>query len=298
LSKILLWFKAVRAPFFTASIIPVLVGAALSHREGNFHILNLIYALIIVIAYHAGTNLLNDYCDASGSDPINHSVTPFSGGSRLIQAGILSREQYLKAALIAFSIGLLVTVLVAVNHRNQLILGIGGLGLILGVTYSAALTFGMGRGWGEPAVGMAFGPFAVLGSYLVQTNQLNWAAFLAGIPVGLLIMGVLVLNEFPDLEPDRAAGKRNWVVRAGNTRRGVWIYLAIISLAYFAVSAGVWAGVFPVRILFAYSTLPLAVWIWLKIRRYKGRVAELIPAMAGNIGLHLLTGLLICAGVW
>ena len=32
-----------------------------------------------------GANLINDYYDSFGSDPLNRHVTPFSGGSRVIQ---------------------------------------------------------------------------------------------------------------------------------------------------------------------------------------------------------------------
>jgi 1,4-dihydroxy-2-naphthoate octaprenyltransferase len=296
--KILLWLKAIRAPFFTASIIPVLVGAALSHREGVFQWPGLVFALLIVIAHHAGSNLLNDYFDAPGSDRINQSITPFSGGSRLIQDGLVARRSYLTAALATYSAGMLLTIVLAISYYNLFILVLGMMGMIFGIVYSATYTFGMGRGWGELAVGLAFGPFAVLGSYLLQTNHLSWGAFLAGIPVGLLVMGILILNEFPDLEADRTVGKRNWLVRAGDVKRGVWIYLGVICLAYLTVLAGIFAGVFPVKILFSYTTLPLAVWVLLKVSWYKGKVAELVPAMAGNVGLHFLTGLLICVGIW
>lgn len=296
--NILLWIKAVRAPFFTASIIPVLVGAALSHREGFFQWQGLVFALLIVIAHHAGSNLLNDYFDAPGSDGINQSITPFSGGSRLIQDGLATRRSYLAAALAVYSVGMLLTIILAISYYNAFILVLGMLGMLLGIVYSATYTFGMGRGWGELAVGLAFGPFAVMGSYLLQTNHLSWGAFLAGIPVGLLVMGILILNEFPDLEADRRVGKRNWLVRAGDVKRGVWIYLGVISMAYLTVLAGIFAGTFPVKILFSYTTLPLAVWVFLKVSWYKGKVAELVPAMAGNVGLHFLTGLLICLGIW
>lgn len=296
--KILLWLKAVRAPFFSASIIPVLVGGALSHREGVFHWEGMVFALMIVIANHAGANLLNDYFDAIGSDPVNQSVTPFSGGSRLIQEGLATRRSYLLAALFAYGAGLLLTIILAISYFNFFIFVLGISGLILGVIYSATYPFGMGRGWGELAVGLAFGPCAVLGSYLLQTNHLSWGAFMAGIPLGLLVMGILILNEFPDLEADRLVGKRNWIVRAGDVKRGVWIYLGVITLAYLTVLAGIFAGIFPVKILFAYSTLPLAIWIFLKARWYRGQVSELIPAMAGNVGLHFLTGLMICLGFW
>ena len=49
---------------------------------------------------------------------------------------------------------------------------------MLGVAYSASWTYGMGRGWGELVVGVAFGPLAVLGSYLLQTGFLTWGRVL------------------------------------------------------------------------------------------------------------------------
>ena len=293
-----LWFQAMRAPFFTASLIPVLVGAALSSRLGDFHFLRLVFALLVVISCHAGANLINDYYDAEGSDRINASPTPFSGGSRLIQEGRLSRQAYFKGALVVYSVGLITVAILSITYQNSAILVLGSIGITLGIIYSATKTFGMGRGWGELAVGIGFGPLATAGSFLLQTNSIQIEALLAGVPVGFLVMGILILNEFPDFEPDRAVGKRNWIVRAGVGLRGVWIYLIVISLAYFTVIAGVFWGIFPARILVSCFTIPLAVWIGLKIRQYRGNNPEIIPALVGNVGLHFFTGLLITIGLW
>jgi 1,4-dihydroxy-2-naphthoate polyprenyltransferase len=293
-----LWFRAIRAPFFTASLIPVLVGAALSSRLGEFHFIRLVFALLVVVSCHAGANLINDYFDAEGSDRINASPTPFSGGSRLIQEGRLSRQFYFKSALIVYSVGLITVAILSMAYQNIAILVLGTIGITLGIIYSATKTFGMGRGWGELAVGMGFGPLATAGSFLLQTNNIQTEPFLAGVPVGFLVMGILILNEFPDFEADRTVGKRNWIVRAGVGLRGVWIYLTVICLAYFTVIAGVFWGVFPVRILVSCFTIPLAVWILLKIRQYRGNNPEIIPALAGNVGLHFFTGLLITIGLW
>jgi 1,4-dihydroxy-2-naphthoate octaprenyltransferase len=293
-----LWIQAMRAPFFSASLIPVLVGAALSSRLGSFHFSRLFLALLVVVSCHAGANLINDYFDATGSDRINNNLTPFSGGSRLIQEGRLSRQAYFKGALTTYGVGLITIIFLSVVYRNIGILVLGVAGITLGVIYSATKTFGMGRGWGELAIGMGFGPLATAGSFLLQTNYTYPEAFLAGVPVGFLVMGIVILNEFPDYEADRAVGKRNWIVRAGGGVKGVWIYLAVICLAYFTLVGGVFWGVFPVRILVSCFTIPLAVWIWLKIRQYQGNNPEIIPALAGNIGLHFLTGLLITIGLW
>jgi 1,4-dihydroxy-2-naphthoate octaprenyltransferase len=292
------WMRAVRAPFFSTSLIPVLVGSALSSRLGNFHILKLLAALLVVVSCQAGANLINDYFDAIGSDPINHCATPFSGGSRLIQEGRLSRRLYRKAAFITYGFGLLVILILAMSYRNIGILLLGVVGIILGIIYSASSTYGMGRGWGELAVGMGFGPLATAGSFLLQSNYLVPEAFLAGVPVGFLVMGVLILNEFPDFKADQTVGKRNWIVRAGGGNRGVWIYLTVISLVYLTLAGGVFWNIFPVRILVSCFTIPLAVWILLKIRQYHGNIPDIIPVLAGNIRLHFITGMLISVGLW
>jgi 1,4-dihydroxy-2-naphthoate polyprenyltransferase len=297
-NKLKLWFLAVRAPFFSASIIPVLVGAALGSRFGDIHLMRTFFAGLIVVSCHAGANLINDYFDALGSDSINKSPTPFSGGSQLIQKGLLSRKAYYKGASIVYGIAFITVTALTFFYQNWNILLLGLLGIVTGIVYSASQTFGMGRGWGEIAVGMGFGPLATAGSFLLQTNYLLPEAFLAGIPVGLLIMGVLILNEIPDMEADRAVNKRNWMVRSGDGIRAVWIYLTVISLAYLTLVVGVLGGIFPAKILVSCFTIPLAVWILLKIYQYQGEVPELIPVLAGNIGLHFITGILITVGLW
>lgn len=290
------WLKATRAPFFTASIIPVLVGCALAERQKSFNLFMGFLSLSIVILSHAGANLINDYFDARGSDCINHNITPFSGGSRMIQKGEISRSSCLRATLWTYGVCIVISGLLSIFKHNGLIFLLTILGIMNGIAYSSTFICGMKKGWGELMVGFGFGPLSVMGSYLIQIGNIDKEAFIAGIPVGLFIMGVLILNEFPDVEADEAAGKRNWVVNWG-IKRSVWIYLSAIALAYLTIMFGVMTKVFPVKILFSYFTLPLAVWVGLKIWRHKEKVPELIPAMAGNIGLQFITGLLICLGL-
>ncbi|HEY8463816.1 MAG TPA: prenyltransferase [Bacillota bacterium] len=297
MGKLRLWLKATRASFFGASLIPVLVGTALASRSAEFQLLPMALALLVILSNHAGANLINDYYDALGSDAINRKVTPFSGGSRVIQLGLLTRKAVLTGAVLAYGLGLGTGLGLTFFYQNPLILLLAAAGTLLGIFYSITSVNGMARGWGELTVGLAFGPLAVMGSFILQTGFVNLESFWAGIPVGFLIIGVLILNEFPDREADQKAGKRNLIVRVGYLR-GVWVYLAIISLAYLAIFAGVISGIFPVTILFSTVTIPLAVWILLELRRYYDQVPQIIPALAGNIGLHFITGIFLCLGLW
>lgn len=297
MSKIFLWIKAMRAAFFSASLIPVLVGGALASRLGEFQLIPMCLALLVILGNHAGANLINDYYDAIGSDAVNDQPTPFSGGSRVIQQGLMTRATVFRGAVVAYSLGLGTAIGLTLFYRNPVVLILAISGALLGIFYSITSVKGMARGWGELAVGIAFGPLAVMGSFVLQTGYLIPEAVWAGVPVGFLIIGVLILNEFPDRMADARSGKRNLIVRIGYIR-GVWLYLTVISLAYLTIFIGVISGIFPVTILFSSATIPLAVWVFLELHRYYDKVPQIVPAMAGNIGLHFLTGLFLCIGFW
>jgi 1,4-dihydroxy-2-naphthoate octaprenyltransferase len=296
MKRITLWIHATRAPFLLAAVVPVLVGTSLAVREGFFDLTAFWFAFLIILSSHTGSNLFNDYCDARGSDLINLNHSPFNGGTRLIQLGLLGESAYLRASVIAFGVSLTTAFILSFVNSNWLIFGLALLGALIGVGYSGACISGMNRGWGELMVGANFGPLAVMGSYLLQTNRISDESFLAGIPVGLFIMGVLILNEFPDIKADAAVNKNNWIVSLG-IGKGVWAYLATIALAYTTITLSVVMKIFPAHILYSYLTLPPAVWISLKLWRNREHVSEMIPVMAGNLGLHIIAGLLLCFGL-
>ena len=58
--RLRVWIKAVRAPFFTATIVPVILGAVIAwHRAGSFNWGYFWLTLIGTIFMHIGTNLTN-----------------------------------------------------------------------------------------------------------------------------------------------------------------------------------------------------------------------------------------------
>lgn len=294
--RIGLWIRAMRLPFLQASLVPAALGSALAYRDGMFS-WGLFCAVVIAIgAINIATNLSNDYFDhRSGADDRNSRPTPFSGGSRVIQEGKISPETILHAALIAYAVSILIGIYLTFRSGPAL-LWFGILGVVLSYFYTAPpLKLGY-RGWGEILVGILLGPLAVLGSYYVYSRTLTDQAFLLSLPIGLLVAGILYINEFPDVDSDAAAGKRHSIVRLGR-RRAVKGYVVILGLAYASVLLSGLFGLLPFWTLLALASLPLAVQAVRILSRYYDQPQRLVAAMGLTIGTHLVLGILLILGL-
>jgi len=201
-------------------------------RKSNAPSGRLVLVLIGVGSLHVAANMINDYYDDPGSDQINLHPTPFSGGSRVIQEQLMDAKTVWAMAMGFFVLGTATGVWLVLTGR-PFVAVIGLMGFLAGYLYSASPISLMSRGLGEVTIFLAFGPLITWGTYYVMTELLTLEAFLLGIPLGLLITAVIWINQFPDLEADRDAGKRNWVVRLGRDRSR-FIY-ALLMLGPYAV---------------------------------------------------------------
>lgn len=293
-SKLKLYLLEMRAPFFTATIVPVALGAAVAWAlEGQFHVGYFALTLLGGVLIHAGINVSNDYFDhLSGDDEANEEfVRPFTGGSRMIQEGLLTPNEVLWEALILLGGGCLVG-LVLFWLRGPWVLVLGMVGVISGFFYTAPPLRLVSRGFGELFIGLDFGILMVLGAYYVQTQSMAWEPAVAAVPVALLISAVLYINEFQDCAADSSVGKMHWVARLGK-RRGVWLYVIIVSLSYIAVVVSTIAGWISPFALLALLTIPLSWKAVSVLREHYERSLELAPANASTILIHLTTGALL-----
>jgi 1,4-dihydroxy-2-naphthoate octaprenyltransferase len=232
-----LWIRATRAPFLTASGMPVLVGGFAAYwHAGVFAIDRFLLTLGAVLCVHLGANVANDYYDyVTGADSMNPEPSPFSGGSRVIQDGLLSARASLALAITFLAAGLGMGLVLNSMIRGNKVALLGIAGAVCGFFYTALPLKLSYRGLGEIVVFTAFGPLTVMGAYLCQTGVLSMFAFLIAIPAGLFVLAILLVNEVLDLEWDRKAGKRNIAVRLGRGRAYgffLGVYLgALVSLA-------------------------------------------------------------------
>jgi 1,4-dihydroxy-2-naphthoate octaprenyltransferase len=244
--KLITLFLASRPKFLTASIAPVLAGSALGFAvAGTFNWLLFLLALLGVMFLHSGANIANDYFDhLSGNDWVNKNVTPFSGGRRFIQQGILSPKATLFASLFCLTIGAILGVIILVITRSIFILIIGLMGILGGFFYTAPPVKLGYRGIGEVFIAFLFGILPVYGSYYLQAKAIDLIPLPVACIVGVLIFLVILINEFPDLAADAAVNKKTLVVLFG-VPASAWIYrIAVISTLLIA-----FAGMFISRIM-------------------------------------------------
>ena len=288
------WFIATRPQFFTVIILPILLGTAVAwHFENVFFPLYFGLSLIAGVFLHASINLLNDYFDyLNKSDEFNTApLSPFAGGSRMIQKGIFSHTTIhhygLFLLLIAISIGLFL-----VWARGLPLLWIGLIGVLSGYLYSAPPFFLQSRGLGELLVGLNFGVLAVLGAYYVQTQHISLIAVIAALPLTFLVAAIVYINEFPDYHPDKLAGKNTLIVRLGQ-KRARPIYALLIVLSFFAIALGVVFESLPIYSLVALLTLPLGYLAIKTLYACYNKKTALIPAIKNTIMLHTLVSILV-----
>jgi 1,4-dihydroxy-2-naphthoate octaprenyltransferase len=291
------WAIELRGSFFTATIVSVILGASIAWmRNQVFNPLFFLLTLVGGVLLHAGTNVLNDYFDyKSGNDQVNiEFVRPFSGGSRMIQLGLLTPFEVLSGALLFYilgsAIGLYLTWAV-----GPIVLLLGLIGLISGFFYTAPPVSWASKGLGEVLIGLNFGMLVTLGSYYVQTGTVAVEPLVASIPVSLLIAAVVYINEFPDYKADKAVGKDTLVVRLGRSK-AAYGYLLMMLGTYTSIALGVLIGILPIYTLVGLVTIPLTVKAVKQALKYHSSPFDLIPANIATITCHLFTSLLLSLG--
>ncbi len=256
-----------------------------------FNPLYFVLSLIGAVCINAGTNLANDYFDyKSGCDLVNTNFSsPFSGGSGFLPKGVLNPRKVYVASLVSFAFASLIGVFFALTS-GWLIVVLGLIGVFSGYFYTTQLA---PRGIGELIVGLNCGPLVVIGSYFVQTQTIALEPITASIPIGILILGVLWVNEIPDYHADAKVGKTTLVTRIGR-KRAADFYAILMFSTYAAILLGISLSLMPMLTLLSFLTVPLSLRAIYVARKNYADSLKLIPANASTVLVQLFTGLLLC----
>ena len=298
-AKLRLWIGMLRAPFFTASIAPVILGAAVAYhqRSGGIHWRNFFLTLIGAIIAHAAANVINDYYDhRSGNDEANVHHNTFSGGSRMIQNKIITPGFTYFVAVCLFLMTIIIGLYLNSVVAGNVILYIGMAGVFLAFSYSATPLKLAYHGIGELAIAGSYGPLIVMGSYYIQVQSLDLLPLLASIPNGILVGLILFINEFQDMQADGSVGKNTLVVKMKVKHRSLILYKLLLIFVFLWLTGFTILNIFPIWTLLTLLTLPMVFRTFAIASKNYNKIDELLPVNALTIALHLIITLLFSAG--
>jgi 1,4-dihydroxy-2-naphthoate octaprenyltransferase len=288
--------RATRLPFLSATFVPVGLGLAIAAAHGYFDLPAAVLTLVGAAAVHLGLNVANDVFDTiQGTDDQNVNPTQYSGGSRVIQYGLVSLRNMALISAGMYAIALGIGLVLLLTRYSIALLVIGVLGILLSVLYTAPPVKLVYRGLGEITTAIGFGPLMLLGAYVVMSGgSLPVEPIVASVPVALLVALILYVNEVPDRLADARAGKRTLPVLLSQSAV-VTLYLAAAVAAFAVIVGGVLAGILPIPTLIILVTLPLVPRVYRGLQQNYESPYGLMSVMADNIKVHLYVGVLLFA---
>ena len=277
-----------------APVCAVLGLAAAYYATGHIRWGYFALALIAAVSSHISVNVFNEYFDFKTGLDAHTERTPFSGGSGTLQAHPELAPKALRLGWVTLAIpGLIGLYFTLVWGWGGLPLGLCGLLLLYGYT-----TWMVRR----PllcllAPGLGFGPLMVLSTSFALTGGYSMPAFVASLIPFFLVSDLLLLNQFPDVEADRAVGRNHLPIAIGR-RASAYVYIAFLLAAYAVIAAGVLVGWLPLFSLIGLLTLVIAVQIIRNVLANAEDVRALVPSLGQNVIVNLTTPLLLAVGLF
>ncbi len=282
----------IRLPFLLLAPVCVFLAAGLAFSmtgEIDWGLLSLI--LFAAIAAHIGVNALNEYQDFHSGLDLNTERTPFSGGSGTLPENPHLAPLALKISIVALVLTVISGLVLIYLQGSELLLP-GLLGLVLIVLYTKVINRYPLLCLLSP--GLGFGILMVGGSYFALTGTYNKEVFLVSLIPFFLVNNLLLLNQFPDVSADRAAGRRHILTQHG-FKSGSLVYLLFLLLAALALIASVYLGILPLYSLSGLLLIAIGIPVYRAANNTGTNVAPLIPYMGANVGMVLLIPVLLGA---
>ncbi|MDV3277975.1 MAG: prenyltransferase [Nitrososphaerales archaeon] len=261
-------FLATRPWSFTMTFSSVTLGTLIAYLAGSFNVGLYMLTLGGMIAFHAATNLINDFYDVKhGVDKMGAPTTKYR--PHPVAAGAESPYTIRAWAAVFYVLTLLTGVYLS-WARNPWVLVLVGVGVAASVLYTADPVVLKAKGMGEVIVFLMWGPLIPLGSYVVQTGTLSILPVVVSIPIGLFVALVLLANNVRDIEYDGSVETRTVPVMVGRNR-GVIIYQSLLLIAYLFVPVFIVAGLLSPWSLLVLLTSPEALRLW---KMFQGQIPD------------------------
>ncbi len=244
------WIKAARLRTLPLAVSGILMGAALAAMNQGFDQTVTILAIVTALFIQIFSNFANDYGDSQKGTDNQHRVGPKRtvqsgemrhndkrvGPRRTVQGGEITPAQMRGGMIVLALLSLTSGIWLVVEGTKGLSVEVFGVYIALGIlALIAAFKYTAGNnpygyaGLGDLAVFLFFGLLPVVGTYFLNTHQIDTLLFLPAVSIGLFSTGVLNLNNMRDVENDRNSGKNTMIVRMGSTNGKIYHTTLIIA---------------------------------------------------------------------
>ncbi|MDE1858292.1 MAG: prenyltransferase [Thaumarchaeota archaeon] len=248
-------FISTRPWSFTMTFSSVTMGTLLAAIAGRFDLALYLLTLGGMVAFHAATNVLNDFFDVKhgvdkgGAPTTKYRLHPAAFGQAPLST-ILGISVVLYALTLAA--GLYLALVSSVSVVLVIAAGIAG-----SVLYTADPVVLKAHALGEATVFLMWGLLIPAGAFMVQTGYFSWAPLAAALPIGLFVALVLLANNIRDIGYDGSVNTRTLAVALGakNSER---LYSVLLAASYTLVLAGIFVRLLPVWSAVVFVTAPVA----------------------------------------
>ncbi|MBD3184334.1 hypothetical protein GF312_18770 [Candidatus Poribacteria bacterium] len=245
IKKLKAWITLSRLPFHTVGIFPFILGNVLAwYNTGVIDWTVLFWGTLCVALILSATYYSGEYYDYE-TDNLSSELgrNRFTGGSQVIQSGLIPRHHALIASLVSVSAALVIGFILHFYYdTGAFTLPLGIIGILGGLFYSAKPVQWAYKGLGEIWIGFCYGWLTVAASYYLQTGKFPNIIHWTSLPIIFSIFNVILINEFPDYLADKRTGKQNLVVRFGKSKMSK-IYIIFSIGIWISYLIAIWAGI-------------------------------------------------------
>lgn len=283
------YFIATRPWSFTMSLISVSMGTLLAAENGPILWGWYILVCVGIVFFHATANIYNDYFDTLYKVDQPDSPTAHYRPQPLL-SGMFTPRQLLTEAIVlnVLTVGIGLTL---AFYRSPIVLGIGFVGFLASLFYTAGPIKYKYRALGEFFVFLMWGPLMFEGAYVVQRQVLSLKAFYLSIPFGILVALVLLANNIRDIAYDSRQGIKTIGILLGG-RQSFRLYTGLILTAYLYIIGMVLLGTLGPWGLLVLLSFPKAIFL---LKTFTEKIPDAADAITAQ--LNTLFGLLLIAAL-
>lgn len=244
------WILTTRPWSFPASAMPVLATFAYMIWVCSLYGMSIdwvsgVLAIVGIVFFHASGNMLSDVRDYKKGVDKGLSHMPLVNGS-------FTTKEYMRLSLTLFVLGCAIGFYI-MSRCGWPLLYAAVYGAFFTLTYATFKYFALG----DVVIFLSYAVIPILGTTYATISEYYYPALVLALPIGLITVAILHVNNTRDIESDRAAGIRTLAMLIG-LKASVQLYAFEVLFPFVAVIATIMCGWLPWHSVIVLFALPKA----------------------------------------